>query len=38
MTICNGSNTRTTAQPVPRSLNHMLLTVTNTGSKPCALM
>ncbi|WP_406419047.1 DUF4232 domain-containing protein [Streptomyces sp. NBC_01614] len=38
VTICNGSNTRTTAQPVPRPLNHMLLTVTNTGSKPCALM
>lgn len=37
-TICNGSNTRTTAEPVPRPLNHMLLTVTNTGSKPCALM
>ncbi|MFF3686609.1 DUF4232 domain-containing protein [Streptomyces sp. NPDC002187] len=35
---CNGSNTRTTAQPVSRPLNHMLLTVTNTGSKPCALM
>ncbi|MFE5889787.1 DUF4232 domain-containing protein [Streptomyces sp. NPDC056468] len=38
LTICNGSNTRTTAKPVPRPLNHMLLTVTNTGSKPCALM
>lgn len=37
LTICNGSNTKTTAQPVPRPLNHMLLTVTNTGSKPCAL-
>lgn len=38
LTICNGSNTRTTAQPVARPLNHMLLTVTNTGSKRCALM
>lgn len=37
-TICNGSNTKVTAQPVPRPLNHMLLTVTNTGSKPCSLM
>ncbi|MFJ7072077.1 DUF4232 domain-containing protein [Streptomyces sp. NPDC098781] len=38
LAVCNGSNTKTTAQPVPRPLNHMLLTVTNTGSKPCALM
>ncbi|WP_405576806.1 DUF4232 domain-containing protein [Streptomyces sp. NBC_01092] len=38
LAICNGSNTRTTAQPVPRPLNHVLLTVTNTGSKPCGLM
>ncbi|TXS52528.1 DUF4232 domain-containing protein [Streptomyces sp. uw30] len=38
LALCNGSNTRTTAQPVPRPLNHMLLTVTNTGSKPCGLM
>jgi hypothetical protein len=37
-TICNGSNTKVTAEPVPRPLNHMLLTVTNTGSKPCNLM
>ncbi|MEV5342366.1 DUF4232 domain-containing protein [Streptomyces sp. NPDC052676] len=37
-TICNGSNTKVTAQPVPRPLNHMLLTVTNTGSGPCNLM
>ncbi|MFI9835268.1 DUF4232 domain-containing protein [Streptomyces sp. NPDC051913] len=35
--FCNGSNTRTTAQPVSRPLNHMLLTVKNTGSKPCNL-
>ncbi|WP_210582469.1 DUF4232 domain-containing protein [Streptomyces sp. GESEQ-4] len=36
--ICNGSNTKVTAQPVSRPLNHMLLTVTNTGSKACSLM
>ncbi|CCK28353.1 hypothetical protein BN159_3974 [Streptomyces davaonensis JCM 4913] len=36
--ICNGSNTKVTAQTVSRPLNHMLLTVTNTGSKPCSLM
>ncbi|KUN26662.1 hypothetical protein AQJ23_16060 [Streptomyces antibioticus] len=35
--FCNGSNTKTTAQPVSRPLNHMLLTVKNTGSKPCNL-
>ncbi|AZP19532.1 DUF4232 domain-containing protein [Streptomyces aquilus] len=35
--FCNGSNTTTTAQPVSRPLNHMLLTVKNTGSKPCNL-
>ncbi|WP_062639910.1 DUF4232 domain-containing protein [Streptomyces maremycinicus] len=34
---CNGSNTKVTAQPVPRPLNHMLLTVTNTGSRTCDL-
>ncbi|GAA2763856.1 hypothetical protein GCM10010103_28970 [Streptomyces paradoxus] len=34
---CNGSNTTVTAKPVPRPLNHMLLTVKNTGSKPCDL-
>ncbi|MCK8435672.1 DUF4232 domain-containing protein [Streptomyces sp. D2-8] len=34
---CNGSNTTVTAQPVPRPLNHMLLTVKNTGSKMCDL-
>ncbi|MET8830861.1 DUF4232 domain-containing protein [Streptomyces sp. NPDC004610] len=37
-TLCNGTNTRTTVQEVPRPLNHMLMTVTNTGSQPCALM
>ena len=35
--FCNGSNTTVTAQPVSRPLNHMLLTVKNTGSKPCNL-
>ncbi|MFJ4647370.1 DUF4232 domain-containing protein [Streptomyces bobili] len=35
--LCNGSNTKVTAQPVPRPLNHMLITVTNTGSKLCDL-
>ncbi|MEU3937026.1 DUF4232 domain-containing protein [Streptomyces sp. NPDC029044] len=34
---CNGSNTTVTAKPVPRPLNHMLLTVKNTGSKTCDL-
>ena len=35
--LCNGSNTKVTAQPMARPLNHMLLTVTNTGSKTCDL-
>lgn len=35
--LCNGSNTKVTAQPVPRPLNHMLITVKNTGSKYCDL-
>ncbi|MFJ9814241.1 DUF4232 domain-containing protein [Streptomyces sp. NPDC101151] len=35
--LCNGSNTRVTAQPVSRPLNHMLITVKNTGSKYCDL-
>ncbi|MFE9772185.1 DUF4232 domain-containing protein [Streptomyces sp. NPDC005931] len=34
---CSGSNTTVTAQPVPRPLNHMLITVKNTGTKPCDL-
>ncbi|MFD8230988.1 DUF4232 domain-containing protein [Streptomyces sp. NPDC059696] len=34
---CNGSNTTVTAQPVRRPLNHMLITVKNTGSKTCDL-
>ncbi|PWI17337.1 hypothetical protein DI272_26640 [Streptomyces sp. Act143] len=35
--FCNGANTTVTAQPVSRPLNHLLLTVENTGSKPCNL-
>ncbi|MFD5415058.1 DUF4232 domain-containing protein [Streptomyces nojiriensis] len=35
--MCNGSTTRVTAQPVSRPLNHMLITVKNTGSKTCDL-
>ncbi|MFF7858136.1 DUF4232 domain-containing protein [Streptomyces sp. NPDC007904] len=35
--VCNGSHTTVTAQPVPRPLNHMLITVKNTGSRPCDL-
>ncbi|MEV5437741.1 DUF4232 domain-containing protein [Streptomyces sp. NPDC052682] len=35
--LCNGANTTVTAQPVRRPLNHLLLTVRNTGSKPCDL-
>ncbi|MFD5334410.1 DUF4232 domain-containing protein [Streptomyces hawaiiensis] len=34
---CNGSNTTITAQPVRRPVNHMLITVKNTGSKTCDL-
>ncbi|MDF6020373.1 DUF4232 domain-containing protein [Streptomyces sp. JH34] len=32
---CDGGNTKVTLTPVPRPLNHMLLTVTNTGSEAC---
>ncbi|WSQ10637.1 DUF4232 domain-containing protein [Streptomyces sp. NBC_01231] len=35
---CTGTSTRTTATPVSRPLNHLLLTVTNTGSKNCDLV
>ncbi|MFD9244793.1 DUF4232 domain-containing protein [Streptomyces sp. NPDC059556] len=35
---CGAGNTRTTATPVARPLNHMLLTVTNTGSGLCDLL
>ncbi|MEU6847947.1 DUF4232 domain-containing protein [Streptomyces sp. NPDC046716] len=34
---CSGANTRTVAAPLTRPVNHMLLTVTNTGGKPCYL-
>lgn len=34
---CSGANTKVTAQTVKRPINHMLLTVTNTGSKICDL-
>ncbi|MGW1556358.1 DUF4232 domain-containing protein [Streptomyces sp. NPDC002144] len=34
---CEGSNTRTVAAPLTRPVNHMLLTVTNTGSRTCYL-
>jgi hypothetical protein len=34
---CEGSVTKTVAAPLNRPVNHMLLTVTNTGSKTCHL-
>ncbi|MFE5374280.1 DUF4232 domain-containing protein [Streptomyces mirabilis] len=34
---CNGANSKTTATKVSRPLNHLLLTVTNTGTKNCDL-
>ncbi|MFI0719337.1 DUF4232 domain-containing protein [Streptomyces sp. NPDC021224] len=34
---CEGSNTKTVAAPLNRPVNHMLLTVTNTGSATCYL-
>lgn len=34
---CNGSNTTVTVKPVPRPVNHMLITVKNKGSKLCDL-
>ncbi|MEU0047881.1 DUF4232 domain-containing protein [Streptomyces werraensis] len=34
---CNGSNTSVSAAPVSRPVNHMLITVKNTGSKNCDL-
>jgi hypothetical protein len=34
---CEGSNTKTVAAPLSRPVNHMLLTVTNTGGKACFL-
>ncbi|MFD5701408.1 DUF4232 domain-containing protein [Streptomyces lasiicapitis] len=34
---CTAANTSVTAAPVPRPLNYMLITITNTGSKMCDL-
>lgn len=34
---CEGSSTKTVAAPVSKPVNHMLLTVTNTGSASCDL-
>ncbi|MEV7019509.1 DUF4232 domain-containing protein [Streptomyces sp. NPDC093991] len=34
---CNGSNTSVTAEPVSRPVNHMLITIENTGSQNCHL-
>lgn len=34
---CDGSHTTVTAQPVSRPINHLLITVKNTGSKVCDL-
>ncbi|MGW6911699.1 DUF4232 domain-containing protein [Streptomyces sp. NPDC054940] len=34
---CQGSDTTTVAAPLNRPVNHMLITVTNTGSTPCHL-
>lgn len=34
---CEGSVTKTVAAPLTRPVNHLLLTVTNTGSAPCYL-
>lgn len=38
LTPCSTTSTRTTATEVSRPLNHLLLTVTNTGSKNCDLV
>ncbi|MEU1466625.1 DUF4232 domain-containing protein [Streptomyces sp. NPDC005761] len=32
---CDGGNTRTAVTTVSRPLNHLLLTLTNTGDRPC---
>ncbi|MFI6862379.1 DUF4232 domain-containing protein [Streptomyces sp. NPDC050421] len=32
---CHGGNTRTSVSTVSRPLNHLLLTLTNTGDRPC---
>ncbi|MEU0599729.1 DUF4232 domain-containing protein [Streptomyces sp. NPDC006393] len=34
---CEGANTKTVAAPLNRPVNHMLLTVTNTGRETCHL-
>lgn len=34
---CQGTRTKTVAAPLTRPVNHLLLTVTNTGSKTCHL-
>ena len=34
---CEGANTKTVAAPLNRPVNHMLLTVTNTGRETCYL-
>ena len=34
---CEGSNTKLVAAPLNRPVNHMLLTLTNTGSRTCYL-
>jgi hypothetical protein len=34
---CTGTNTKITAQTVTRPVNHLLLAITNTGSKSCYL-
>ncbi|CAM5367346.1 hypothetical protein GCM10010345_82440 [Streptomyces canarius] len=35
--LCNGANTTVTAQPLARPINHMLITVKNTGGRTCEL-
>ncbi|MFE3169540.1 DUF4232 domain-containing protein [Streptomyces sp. NPDC059224] len=35
--LCDGSDTAVTVQPLSRPLNHMLITVRNTGSRTCYL-
>ncbi|MEU9387183.1 DUF4232 domain-containing protein [Streptomyces sp. NPDC048279] len=35
--LCDGSDTAVTVQPLSRPLNHMLITVRNTGSRTCCL-
>ncbi|MCB5911372.1 DUF4232 domain-containing protein [Streptomyces pinistramenti] len=34
-TACTGANVKVTVTKVDRPINHLLLTATNTGSKPC---